>query len=65
LRQVKYLNDFVEQDHRRIKHMVCPGLGFKSISTARRIAAGYEIFAMIRKGRWRRYRPMTWDHSAS
>jgi transposase-like protein len=46
LRQVKYL----EQDHRRIKRMVRPGLGFKSLSTARRIVAGYEIFAMIRKG---------------
>ncbi len=50
LRQVKYLTD-VEQNHRRIKRMVRPGLGFKSMSTARRIVAGYEIFAMIRKGR--------------
>jgi IS6 family transposase len=50
LRQVKYLNNIVEQDHRRIKRLVRPGLGFKSMSTARRIIAGYEIFAMIRKG---------------
>ena len=50
LRQVKYLNNIVEQDHRRIKRMVRPGLGFKSVRTARRIVAGYEIFAMIRKG---------------
>jgi IS6 family transposase len=25
LRQVKYLNKFVEQDHRRIKRLICPG----------------------------------------
>ena len=49
LRQVKYLNNIVEQDHRRIKRLVRPGLGFKSMRTARRIIAGYEIFAMIRK----------------
>src|SRR5208282_4175900 len=50
LRQVKYLNNIVEQDHRRIKRLVRPGLGFKSMSTARQIICGYEIFAMIRKG---------------
>ena len=47
--QVKYLN-IVEQDHRRIKRLVRPGLGFGSFQIARRIIAGYEIFAMIRKG---------------
>jgi hypothetical protein len=30
--------------------LVRPGLGFKSMSTARQIICGYEIFAMIRKG---------------
>ncbi|CAO3424633.1 Mobile element protein [Azospirillum argentinense] len=50
LRQVKYLNNIVEQDHRRIKRLVRPGLGFKSFHTARRIIAGYEILAMVRKG---------------
>jgi transposase-like protein len=49
LRQIKYLNNIVEQDHRRIKRLVRPGLGFKSMRTARRIIAGYEIFAMMRK----------------
>jgi IS6 family transposase len=49
LRQVKYLNNIVEQDHRRIKRLVRPGLGFKSMRTARRVIGGYEIFAMIRK----------------
>ena len=49
LRQVKYLNNIVEQDHRRIKRLVRPGLGFKSFHTARRTIAGYEILAMVRK----------------
>ena len=50
LRQVKYLNNIVEQDHRRIKRLVRPGLGFKGFHTARRTIAGYEILAMVRKG---------------
>ncbi len=50
LRQVKNLNYIIEQDHRRIKRLVRPGLGFKSMRTALPIIAGYEIFARIRKG---------------
>ena len=50
LRQVKFLNNIVEQDHRRIKRLVRPGLGFKSFMTASRTIAGYEIMAMVRKG---------------
>jgi IS6 family transposase len=50
LRQCKYLNNIVEQDHRRIKRLVRPGLGFGSLLTARRTLAGYEVLAMIRKG---------------
>jgi IS6 family transposase len=50
LRQCKYLNNIVEQDHRRIKRLVRPGLGFGSLPTARRTLAGYEVMAMIRKG---------------
>jgi IS6 family transposase len=49
-RQVKFLNNIVEQDHQRIKRLVRPGLGFKSLTTASRTIAGYEIMAMIRKG---------------
>ena len=49
LRQVKFLNNIVEQDHRRIKRLVRPGLGFKSFVTASRTVAGYEAMAMIRK----------------
>ena len=50
LRQRKYLNTIVEQDHRCIKRLVRPGLGFGSLRTARRTLAGYEVMAMIRKG---------------
>jgi transposase-like protein len=53
LRQVKYLNNIVEQDHRRIKRLVRPGLGFGGMRTARRTLAGYEAMAMIRKGQVR------------
>ena len=49
LRQVKFLNNIVEQDHRRIKRLIRPGLGFKSFMTASRTVAGYEAMAMIRK----------------
>ena len=50
LRQRKYLNNIVEQDHRRIKRLVRPGLGFGGLETAKRTLAGYEAMAMIRKG---------------
>ena len=50
LRPVKYLNNMIEQDHRRIKRLVKPGLGFGSFHTARRTLKGYEAMAMIRKG---------------
>ncbi len=54
LRQCKYLNNIVEQDHRRLKRLVRPGLGFGSFWTARRTLAGYEVMAMMRKGQVRR-----------
>jgi IS6 family transposase len=54
LRQVKYLNNIIEQDHRRIKRLTRPGLGFGGFWTARRTLAGFEAMAMIRKGQIRR-----------
>jgi transposase, IS6 family len=53
LRQVKYLNNIVEQDHRRIKRLIRPGLGFGGFWTARRTLTGMEAMAMIRKGQIR------------
>jgi transposase-like protein len=50
LRQVKFLNNIVEQDHRRIKRLVRPGLGLKSFVSASHTIAGYEAMATIRKG---------------
>jgi transposase, IS6 family len=50
LRQCKYLNNIIEQDHRFIKRRVNPGLGFFSFNTARRTISGYEIMNIIRKG---------------
>lgn len=50
LRQSKYLNNIVEQDHRAIKRRVRPMMGFKSFWSARRIIAGIETMHMIGKG---------------
>ena len=50
LRQVKYLNNIVEQDHRAIKRLTRPMLGFKSFWSAAITLAGIEIMHMIRKG---------------
>ena len=50
LRQNKYLNNMVEQDHRAIKRLVKLGMGFGSFNTARRTIKGYEIMNMLRKG---------------
>jgi len=50
LRQVKYLNNLIEQDHRFIKRLTKPGMGFFSDLTASRTLQGYEIMNMIRKG---------------
>ena len=50
LRQLKYLNNVVEQDHRAIKRQVRPMLGFKSFWSAAVTLAGIELMQMIRKG---------------
>ncbi|CAM4239739.1 DDE-type integrase/transposase/recombinase [Bacillus paramycoides] len=49
LRQVRYLNNIVEQDHRFIKKRVRSMLGLKSFSTATSILAGVEAMHMIKK----------------
>ena len=50
LRQSKYLNNIVEQDHRVIKRIVRPMPGFKAFRCARIILAGVEVMHMIRNG---------------
>jgi len=50
IRQTKYLNNIVEQDHRFIKKITKPMLGFKSFLTAEQTLKGIEAMHMIRKG---------------
>jgi len=50
IRQCKYLNNIIEQDHRRIKRKTRPMLGFKNFYAAQRTLAGIEVMAMIKKG---------------
>jgi putative transposase len=49
IRQVKYLNNIVEQDHRAIKRLTRPMPNFKSFRAARCVLAGIELMHMIRK----------------
>ena len=52
VRQVKYLNNIVEQDHRAIKRLTRPMLNFKSLRSAGSVLAGIELMHMIRKGQF-------------
>lgn len=49
IRQVKYLNNIAEQDHRFIKKRARTMLGFKSFRTAKTIVSGIEAMHMIKK----------------
>jgi transposase-like protein len=51
LRQCKYLNNIVEQDHRNVKRRTWLARGYGSLPTAWRILRGIEAMEMIRKGR--------------
>jgi len=50
IRQIKYLNNLVEQDHRFIKRIVRPMMGFKSFRSAKVTLQGIELMHMIKKG---------------
>ena len=50
IRHAKYLNNLVEQDHRAVKRLTRPMLGFKSFWAARCMIAGIEVRHAIRKG---------------
>ena len=52
VRQVKYLNNIFEQDHRAIKRVTRPMLNFKSFRAASSVLAGIELIYMIRKGQF-------------
>ncbi|WP_414475995.1 IS6 family transposase [Microvirga sp. M2] len=49
IRQSRYLNNRIEQDHRAIKRRIRPMLGFQSVATARVILGGIEMVHMMRK----------------
>ena len=53
LRQCKYLNNVMEQDHCTVKKRVWLAKGYQSFSTAWRTLRGIEAVHMIRKGRAR------------
>jgi putative transposase len=50
IRQVKYLNNIIEQDHRAVKRVTRPMLGFKSFNAAQSTLTGIELMHMLRKG---------------
>jgi putative transposase len=49
IRQVKYLNNIVEQDHRRIKRRITITTGFKEFESAQRTLSGIEVVNIIKK----------------
>jgi putative transposase len=50
IRQVKYLNNIIEQDHRTVKRITRPMLGFKSVEAAHSTLVGVELMHMLKKG---------------
>ena len=50
IRQLKYLNNIIEQDHRNVKRITRPMLGFKSFEAAQYTLAGVELMHMLKKG---------------
>lgn len=49
-RQVKYLNNLIESDHGKLKRLIKPTLGFKSMKTAYATIKGFEVMRMFKKG---------------
>jgi putative transposase len=49
IRDCKYLNNIVEQDHRFIKRRIMLSLGFKEFESARRTLGGIELIRMLQK----------------
>lgn len=66
IRQNKYLNNMVEQDHRFIKKICKPMLGFFSLVSARATLCGIELHHMLRKGqhRFKKHLPI-WEQFCS
>ena len=49
IRKIKYLNNIVEQDHRGVKRITRPMLGFKAFDAAQGTLVGIELMHMIKK----------------
>src|SRR5207247_3052089 len=49
IRQVQYLNNIVEQDHRGVKRVTRPMLGCKAFATAQDTLVGIELMHMMKK----------------
>src|SRR5262249_39721459 len=49
IQQVKYLHNVVEQDHRAVKQVTRPMLGFKAFGAAQGTLAGIELMHMLKK----------------
>ncbi|MEH6633753.1 MAG: IS6 family transposase [Halopseudomonas aestusnigri] len=52
-RQIKYLNNRLEGDHGKLKRLIKPTLGFKSMKTAYATIKGFEVMRMFKKGQFR------------
>ena len=53
IRQVQYFNTIVKQDHRGVKRVTRPMLGFKSFEAAQDTLVGIELMHMIKKRQMR------------
>lgn len=49
-RQVKYLNDVIDADHGKLKQLIKPVRGFKSLKTAYATIKGFEVMRTLKKG---------------
>ena len=56
-RQVKYLNNVVEADHGKLKLLIRPVRGFKTMKTAYATIKGFEVMRALRKGQAEIFRP--------
>ena len=62
VRQIKYLNNIVEQSHRSVKWKIRTALSFKSDTGAEGTIAGVELWQMLRKGQLKDAGDMTlWE----
>ena len=48
--QVKYLNNVIEADHGKLKQLIRPVRGFKTLKTAYATIMGFEVMRALRKG---------------